>query len=203
MKGMWVGYDIGCTMGLTCGHGAWQIDRQSSGSMWNSYSFQPVGQWISYSFTDLGAEGCCRSLNALLWFVFFSIFPLTPCTQNNIFVGDLRRSWRWHQSNGWYQLLTDRHGLDIGPTMLRRIDVSSMSISWSLISHIALMSHERRGQSNRRQLEVSTFPIVIIFFRGCVPEMFVTSYSVTYCIYIPGKPGISFHYYCAVYDACK
>ena len=28
--------------------------------------------------------------------------------------------------------------------------------------------------------QVSTFPIVI-FFRGCVPEMFVTSYSVTYC----------------------
>ena len=67
MKGMWVGYDVGCTMGLTCGHGAWQIDRQSSGSMWNSYSFQPVGQWMSYSFTDLGAEGCCRSLNALLF----------------------------------------------------------------------------------------------------------------------------------------
>ena len=65
MKGMWVGYDVGCTMGLTCGHGAWQIDRQSSGSMWNSYSFQPVGQWMSYSFTDLAAEGCCRSLNAL------------------------------------------------------------------------------------------------------------------------------------------
>ena len=67
MKGMWVGYDVGCTMGLTCGHGAWQIDRQSSGSMWNSYSFQPVGQWMSYSFTDLGAEGCCRSLNALFY----------------------------------------------------------------------------------------------------------------------------------------
>ena len=35
--------------------------------------------------------------------------------------------------------------------------------------------------------EVLTFPIVIIFFCGCVPvsEMFVTSYSVTYCIYIP------------------
>ena len=27
--------------------------------------------------------------------------------------------------------------------------------------------------------EVPTFPIVIIFFRGCVPEMFITSYSVT------------------------
>ena len=51
--------------------------------------------------------------------------------------------------------------------------------------------------------EVSIFPIVIIFFRGCVPEMFVTSYSVTYCIYVPGKPGICFHYYCAVYDECK
>ena len=50
--------------------------------------------------------------------------------------------------------------------------------------------------------EVSTFPIVIIFFRGCVREMF-TSYSVTYCIYIPGKPGICFHYHCAVYDECK
>ena len=40
--------------------------------------------------------------------------------------------------------------------------------------------------------EILTVPIVIIFFRGCVPEMFVTSYSVTYCIYIPGKLGICF-----------
>ena len=51
--------------------------------------------------------------------------------------------------------------------------------------------------------EVSTFPNVIIFFRGCVPKMFVASYSVTYCIYVPGKPGICFHYYCAVHDKCK
>ena len=40
--------------------------------------------------------------------------------------------------------------------------------------------------------EVSTFPIVFIFCRGCVPEMFVTSYSVTCCIYTPRKPGIFF-----------
>ena len=40
MKGMWVGYAVGCTMGLTLGHGAWQIDRQSNGSMWNFDSFQ-------------------------------------------------------------------------------------------------------------------------------------------------------------------
>ena len=63
---MWVGYDVGCTMGLTLGHSAWQIDWPSNGSTWNSYSFQPVGQWMGYSFTELGAEGCCRSLNALL-----------------------------------------------------------------------------------------------------------------------------------------
>ena len=37
-------------------------------------------------------------------------------------------------------------------------------------------------------------------FRGCVPEVFVTTYSITYCTYVPGKPGICFHYYCAVYD---
>ena len=40
--------------------------------------------------------------------------------------------------------------------------------------------------------EVSTFPIVIIFFRGCVPEKIVTPYSVTYCIYILGKPEFLF-----------
>ena len=50
--------------------------------------------------------------------------------------------------------------------------------------------------------DVSTFPIIIIFFRGCVPEMCATSYSITYCVYVPGKPGICFHYYCAVYG-CK
>ena len=33
--------------------------------------------------------------------------------------------------------------------------------------------------------------------------MFVTSYSVTYCIYVPGKPGICLHFYCAVYDEWK
>ena len=51
--------------------------------------------------------------------------------------------------------------------------------------------------------EVSTSPSVIIFFRVCVPPMFVTSHSVTYCIYVPGKPGTCFHYHCAVYDECK
>ena len=39
-------------------------------------------------------------------------------------------------------------------------------------------------------------------FRGCVPGIFVTLYSVSYCIHVPGKPGICFHYYCAAHDEC-
>ena len=39
--------------------------------------------------------------------------------------------------------------------------------------------------------EVSALPIVI-FFCSCVPGMLVTSYYVTYCIYIPGKTRILF-----------
>ena len=62
---------IWCWMhsGIDFGHGAWQIDQPSNGSLWNSYSFQPVDIqfWMDsfHLFTDLGAEGCCRSLNAL------------------------------------------------------------------------------------------------------------------------------------------
>ena len=51
--------------------------------------------------------------------------------------------------------------------------------------------------------EVSTFPIVVIFFRGCVSEMIVLSYSVIYYIYIPGTLGPCFHYWCSVYGICK
>ena len=66
MKEMWVGYNVGCTVGLLLGHSAQQIHWPSNGSVWNSDSFQPVVPWMGYSFTDLGAEGCCRSVNTLL-----------------------------------------------------------------------------------------------------------------------------------------
>ena len=72
MKGMWVGYDVKCTMVLTLGCSGWQIDRPSNESMWNSHSSQPVAPWMGLSLTDLGAEGCCRPLNAL--FVLLAIF---------------------------------------------------------------------------------------------------------------------------------
>ena len=42
------------------------------------------------------------------------------------------------------------------------------------------------------KMEVLTLSIVIICFHGCVPDMFVTSYSVTWCINILGKPGFCF-----------
>ena len=51
--------------------------------------------------------------------------------------------------------------------------------------------------------EVSTFPIVVIFFRGCVSEMVVLSYSVIYYIYILGKLGLCFHFWCSVYAIWK
>ena len=57
------------------------------------------------------------------------------------------------------------------------------------------------SSSNRKY---PPFPLLLYFFRGCVPDMFVTSNSVTYyCICVPGEPGICFHYFCAVYDECK
>ena len=65
MKEMWIVYNVACIMGLLLGYSAWQIGRPSNGSMWKSNNFQPVGPWMGYSFTDLGAEGCSRSLNAL------------------------------------------------------------------------------------------------------------------------------------------
>ena len=56
--------------------------------------------------------------------------------------------------------------------------------------------------------EVSTFPIVVIFFRGCVSEMVVLPYSVIYYIYISGTLGLCFNYlcsvyWCSVYGICK
>ena len=56
---------------------------------------------------------------------------------------------------------------------------------------------EARGASQKK------CPSAPIIYTTCVSEMFVTSYSVTCCIFIPGKPGIWFHYFCAVYDECK
>ena len=47
--------------------------------------------------------------------------------------------------------------------------------------------------------EVSTFPIVVILFRGCVSEMVVLPYSVIYYIYISGTLGPCFNYWCSVY----
>ena len=78
--------------------------------------------------------------------------------------------------------------------------------------HIRTMMHFSSGDwkdifivhvINIIKSEAPTFLIVIIFFRGRVSEMFVRSYSIKYCIYIPGKLGFCSHYYGAVYDECK
>ena len=51
--------------------------------------------------------------------------------------------------------------------------------------------------------EVSTFPIVVIFFHGCVSKMVILSYSIIYYIYIPGTLGPCLHYWCSVYGICN
>ena len=65
------------------------------------------------------------------------------------------------------------------------------------------LEHLRSENTPRRPMITHTINSYQIPCHGRVPEMFVTSYSVTYCIYIPGKLGFYYHHYCAVYDECK
>ena len=53
------------------------------------------------------------------------------------------------------------------------------------------------------EVSLSDFPIVVVFFRGCVSEMVVLSYSVIYYIYIPATLGPCFYYWCSVYGICN
>ena len=55
------------------------------------------------------------------------------------------------------------------------------------------------SSSNRKY---APFPL-LSFFRGCVSEMVVLSYSVICYIYITGTLGHCFHYWCSVYGICK
>ena len=105
MKEMQVGYNVGCTMGLLMGHNAWQIHWPSNGSMWNCFSFQPVGPWMGCPFTDLGAEGCCHSLNAFLLF---------PCT------------WR---IQGWGQFRFCNSNSNSGKTEIYNSNSNSNSVA--------------------------------------------------------------------------
>ena len=93
MKEMRVGYNVGCTMGLLLGQSAWQIERPSNGSMWNSYSFQLVGPWMGYMFADLGAEGCCRSLNALFIYTEIQVLQFCVLVQPHGHWGSSHKEW--------------------------------------------------------------------------------------------------------------
>ena len=82
-------------------------------------------------------------------------------------------------------------------TLLKQIkwifNMLTVSVSYEYHTNMILMLN----------ITKSTFPIVVIFFRSCVSEMVVLSYSVIYYIYIPGKLGLCFHFWCSVYDFCK
>ena len=61
------------------------------------------------------------------------------------------------------------------------------------VQHSSLGDHHQIGSIKR----------TIVIFSVALCLMFATSYSVTYCIYVPGKPGFCFHQYCAVNDEYK
>ena len=65
MKGMWVRYDVGCTMGLPLGHGAWQID------------FQVMGQCETLTVSNLLAHEW--AIHSLIWRLRGVVVLWTPC----------------------------------------------------------------------------------------------------------------------------
>ena len=56
-------------------------------------SFQPVGQWMGYLFTDLGAKGCCRSLNASFLFLRYFWYPMN--TENGMCILEFRSLYEY------------------------------------------------------------------------------------------------------------
>ena len=79
-----------------------------------------------------------------------------------------------------------------GDTNVKLVQITAINTDIS-IAHVIIIIKS----------DVSTFPFDIIFVRGCVPEMFVVSYAVIYCIYIPGKLWFCLRCYSAIYDVCK
>ena len=131
MKGLWVGYDVGCTMGLTLCHSAWQIDWPSNGSMWNSYSFQPhepVGPWMGYSFTDLGSEGCC-----CLWTPCFNWYANNLICMANLLTVSYVKCSRLQAFFTWTGSKSGKYGTSLTHSLARSIDRSiSRSINQSI-----------------------------------------------------------------------
>ena len=107
---------------------------------------------------------------------------------------------RWVQNNAcwvYHVESVSKMGLVLSFTFLQEMGLLVFNwpiwVYWLFITHFIIII----------KLEVSTFPIVVIFFRGCVYEVVVLSNYVIYYTYIPLTPGPCFHYWCAVYGICK
>ena len=93
--GMWVGYDVGCTLGLTLGHGAWQIDLQV-----NLKLFQFPTCWLMNGLFVHWSRGwgCCRSAMKIsfifqIMFIFlYARFVWQPLISND--------DWYWQRIFG-------------------------------------------------------------------------------------------------------
>ena len=70
----------------TCnmGYSTYQIHWPSNGLMQNYYTFQSVGPLMDCPFSDLWAEGCCHSLNALFALVVGGYIGFTPSVRPSV-----------------------------------------------------------------------------------------------------------------------
>ena len=204
MKGMWVGYGVGCTMRLTLGHGAWQIDQPSNGSMWNSYSFQPVGQWMGYSFTDLGAEGCCRSLNALFRSpgTIFMIDQFAPKCLKWVF---LFKIFLGYPPAKYFQFLFHHNPLPclMNPTM-RLTNIPQYTISKQKFTHVRTFLLHKQASWVMRRVYCGIWATGLLR-RSAVPDIndnmqcviFLESADVLRDLYMPGN--LKFKYQLTVF----
>ena len=81
------------------------------------------------------------------------------------------------------------------------IDMNISQCNFDCQQVIAMTSISQQSYYHHQIGSIHLFHCYHIFSWLCVWDA-LTSYSVSYCICIPGKPGICFHYYCAVHD-CK
>ena len=75
MKKMWVGYNVGCTMGFLLGHSAWQIDQFPTCWPMNGLSVHWSRGWGVSSFSEcLVVSGLnqCRTWNCFACYGIFS-----------------------------------------------------------------------------------------------------------------------------------
>ena len=109
---VWVGYDGGSTIGLILGRSAWQIDRPSNGSMWNSYSFQPDGPMNGLFIHWSRDWGVLPSYERLVPFPIKHLMSDRDMIEIvSVKVSPVSQCWvGWHKSASWFSIVVFPQG---------------------------------------------------------------------------------------------